>query len=61
VALQTVSEVSNIEPAPPLQVDRKTIITYPDTPEKAFVIFRLQAYNRNLRIENTTKQRNISD
>ena len=57
VALQTGSEVSYSELASLLQVDRKTIITYLDLLEKAFVIFRLQAFSGNLRNEITSTRK----
>ena len=57
VALQTGNEVSYNELASLLQVDRKTIITYLDLLEKAFVIFRLQAYSGNLRNEITSTRK----
>ncbi len=57
LALQTGNEVSYNELASLLQVDRKTIITYLDLLEKAFVIFRLQAYSGNLRNEITSARK----
>jgi len=51
LALQVGSEVSYNELSRLLQVDSKTIKTYIDLLEKAFVIFRLQPYRRNLRTE----------
>ncbi len=57
VALQTGNEVSYNELASMLQVDRKTIITYLDLLEKAFVIFRLQAFSGNLRNEITSTRK----
>lgn len=57
VALQTGNEVSYNEFASLLQVDRKTIITYLDLLEKAFVIFRLHAYSGNMRNEITSTRK----
>jgi len=47
--------VSYNELAGLLQIDRKTIITYIDLLEKAFIIFRLGSFSRNLRNELTSK------
>lgn len=55
LALQIGSEVSVNELAVALQVNRSTIDRYIDILEKAFVIFRLQAFSRNLRKELTKK------
>ncbi|MGA0555969.1 ATP-binding protein [Larkinella sp. VNQ87] len=51
LALQLGSEVSYNELARTLQVDRATVESYIGLLEKAFVVFRLQPYSRNLRTE----------
>lgn len=51
LALQVGSEVSYNELGQLLQVDKATIMTYLDLLEKAFIIFRLRSFNRNLRNE----------
>jgi predicted AAA+ superfamily ATPase len=51
LALQLGNEVSYNELSRILQVDKKTISSYIDLLEKAFVIFRLMPYRRNLRTE----------
>jgi uncharacterized protein len=51
LALQMGNEVSYNELAGLLQVDKQTISTYIDLLEKAFVVFRLPAFSRNLRNE----------
>lgn len=53
LALQIGSEVSLNELAVTLQINRKTVEKYIDLLEKAFVIFRLRAFSRNLRKEIT--------
>lgn len=55
LAFQVGSEVSYNELSSLLQIDRKTIIHYIDLLEKAFVIFRLPAFSRNLRNELSSK------
>lgn len=55
VAFQIGSEVSYNELSNLLQIDRKTIIHYIDLLEKAFVIYRLPAFSRNLRKELSSK------
>lgn len=55
LAFQVGSEVSYNELSNLLQIDRKTIIHYIDLLEKAFVIFRLPAFSRNLRNELSSK------
>jgi predicted AAA+ superfamily ATPase len=55
LAYQIGSEVSYNELATLLQIDRKTIIYYIDLLEKAFVIFRLPSYSKNLRNELSSK------
>lgn len=51
LALQTGNEVSYNELGQLLQVDKATIMTYLDLLEKAFIIFRLRSFSRNLRNE----------
>jgi len=51
LALQIGSEVSYSELAKTVQADSKTIEKYIDLLEKCYVIFRLQAFSRNLRNE----------
>ena len=51
LALQLGSEVSYNELAQLLQIDKKTIMVYMDLLEKAFIIFRLRSFSRNLRNE----------
>lgn len=51
LALQVGSEVSYNELAQLMEVDKATIMTYIDLLEKAFIIFRLRSYSRNLRNE----------
>lgn len=51
LALQLGNEVSYNELANLLQVDKNTVNTYIDLLEKAFVVFRLQPFSRNLRNE----------
>jgi len=51
LALQMGSEVSYNELASLIQVDKNTVSSYIDLLEKAFVIFRLQPFRRNLRSE----------
>lgn len=55
LAFQIGSEVSYNELSGLLQIDRKTIIHYIDLLEKAFVIFRLPPFSRNLRNELSSK------
>lgn len=55
LAFQVGSEVSYNELSNLLQIDRKTIIHYIDLLEKAYVIFRLPSFSRNLRNELSTK------
>lgn len=57
LALQLGNEVSYNELANTLQVDKKTIETYIQLLEKAFVIFRLQPFSRNLRNEITSSRK----
>lgn len=51
LALQTGNEVSYSELANNIGIDRKTVEHYLDLLEKAFVIFRLYGFSRNLRSE----------
>jgi uncharacterized protein len=51
LALQIGNEVSYNELANKLQVDKNTIISYISILEKAFIIFRLNPYSKNLRNE----------
>jgi len=51
LALQLGNEVSYNELAGLLQVDKKTVSIYIDLLEKAFVVFRLSPFSRNLRNE----------
>lgn len=51
LALQLGNEVSYNELAQLLQIDKKTIMVYIDLLEKAFIIFRLRSFSRNLRNE----------
>ncbi len=57
LALQMGSEVSYNELSSLLLVDKKTISNYIDLLEKAFIIFRLQPFNRNLRSEISTSRK----
>ncbi len=55
LAFQIGKEVSYNELSTLLQIDRKTIINYVDLLEKAFIIFRLPSFSRNLRNELSSK------
>jgi len=57
LALQLGNEVSYNELSSLLQVDKKTISSYIDLLEKAFIIFRLNPYRRNLRTEIGTSRK----
>jgi uncharacterized protein len=57
LALQLGNEVSFNELASLLQVDKKTVSNYLDLLEKAFIVYRLQPYGRNLRSEITTSRK----
>jgi predicted AAA+ superfamily ATPase len=57
LALQLGSEVSYHELAVSLQISPKTVEHYLDLLEKAFVIFRLKPFSRNLRKEITKKNK----
>lgn len=51
LALQVCSEVSYNEIAQTIGTDAKTVEKYIDLLEKCFIVFRLQAFNRNMRTE----------
>lgn len=51
LALQIGNEVSYNELARTLQIDRATVESYISLLEKAFIVFRLQPFSRNLRSE----------
>ncbi|MBO0930165.1 ATP-binding protein [Fibrella aquatilis] len=51
LALQVGAEVSYNELARTLQIDRATVESYISLLEKAFIVFRLQPFSRNLRHE----------
>ena len=51
LALQVSSEVSYNELARTLRIDRATVESYIGLLEKAFIVFRLQPFSRNLRTE----------
>jgi predicted AAA+ superfamily ATPase len=53
LAFQIGSEVSMNELADKLQMAKETVMSYIDLLEKAFVVFRLSGYSRNLRKEIT--------
>ncbi|MBA4410246.1 MAG: ATPase [Odoribacter sp.] len=57
LAFQIGNMVSYNELANMLQVDKNTISTYIDLLEKAFVIFRVQPFSRNLRKEISTSRK----
>lgn len=57
LALQIGNEVSFFELSRGLGIDRNTVIKYIDFLEKAFVIFRLRAFSRNLRKEINKKNK----
>jgi len=57
LAFQVGSEVSFHELSTNLGVDAKTVKRYLDLLEKAFVVYRLGAFNRNLRQEITNKSK----
>ena len=57
LALQIGNEVSYYELAQNLGVDRNTVVRYLDLLEKAFVIFKLRAFSRNLRKEINKKNK----
>nr|MDQ6890085.1 DUF4143 domain-containing protein [Bacteroidota bacterium] len=51
LAVQVGNEVSYNELAQLLQIDKNTIMVYIDLLEKAFIIYRLRSFSRNLRNE----------
>ncbi len=51
LALQTGSQVSMSELARQLQMSKETVAAYIDLMEKAFILFRLSGFSRNLRKE----------
>jgi predicted AAA+ superfamily ATPase len=57
LALQLCSEVSYNELAQLVGVDKNTVANYIDVLEKAYVIFRLSSFSRNLRNEIKTNQK----
>ncbi|MEK7160476.1 MAG: ATP-binding protein [Patescibacteria group bacterium] len=57
LALQIGNEVSSFELSRELGVDRITVIKYIDLLEKAFVVFRLRPFSRNLRKEINKKNK----
>lgn len=57
LALQIGNEVSFNELANLVQVDRKTVQTYIDLLEKAYVIFKLEPFSRNIRSEICTSRK----
>jgi len=57
LALQIGNEVSYNELAQLLGIDKNTVSTYIDILEKAFVIFKLKSFSRNLRNEIKTNQK----
>lgn len=60
LALQVGSEVSYNELAQTVGSDSKTVEKYIDLLEKCYVIFRLNAFNRNLRTELKKSKKYIS-
>jgi predicted AAA+ superfamily ATPase len=57
LAFQVGNEVSMNELATNLAIDVKTVGRYLDLLEKAFIVFRLNAFSRNLRSEVTSKSK----
>ena len=57
LALQVGNEVSYNELAQLVNINKNTVATYIDTLEKAFVIFKLKSFSRNLRNEIKTNQK----
>lgn len=55
LAFQIGNEVSYNELSNLLKIDRKTVINYIDLLEKAFIIFRVSTFSRNLRNELSSK------
>jgi len=57
LALQIGNEVSYNELSQLLGIDKNTVSTYIDILEKAFVVFRLKSFSKNLRNEIKTNQK----
>ena len=57
LALQMGNEVSFSELSRLLEADKKTIMTYLDLLEKAFIVYRLSPFARNIRNEINTKRK----
>jgi uncharacterized protein len=57
LALQTGSEVSYNELSQLLGIDKNTVSNYIDILEKAFVVFKLKSFSKNLRNEIKTNQK----
>lgn len=57
LALQLGNEVSNNELSNLLKVSKDTVATYIDLLEKAFIIFRLEPFSRNIRNEISTNRK----
>lgn len=57
LALQLGNEVSNNELSSLLKVSKDTVATYIDLLEKAFIIFRLEPFSRNIRNEISTNRK----
>jgi predicted AAA+ superfamily ATPase len=57
LAFQTGNEVSYNELGNMLQIDKNTISNYIDLLEKAFIVFRLQPFSRNLQNEISTNRK----
>lgn len=57
IAFQVGSEVSHSELAQQLGIDYKTVARYLDLCEKAFILYNLRGFSRNLRKEITKKSR----
>ena len=57
LAFQVGSEVSYNELSQLLNIDKKTVSTYIDLLEKAFIIFKLRSFSRNLRSEIKTNKK----
>ena len=57
ISLQLGSEVSYNEISNLVQTDKNTVIKYIDLLEKAFIIFRLSSFRRNMRSEISSKRK----
>jgi len=57
LSLQLGNEVSNNELANLLQVSKDTVATYINLLEKAFIVFRLEPFSRNIRNEISTNRK----